>query len=83
LVEEAHLAVPKFRPGGRARQREPRTGRGAALGVLRLRPGAGDNEQLRARIRGLLDPGMLPGIISLHLVESDPELSKTSTTLTS
>ena len=51
-------------------------GRGAALGVVRLRPGAGDKEALRARLRELLDPGMLPGIISLHFVESDPELSK-------
>ena len=51
-------------------------GRGAALGVVRLRPGAEDRESRRQRLRELLDPGMLPGIISLHLVESDPELSK-------
>ena len=42
-------------------------GRGAALGVVRLRPGAEDGKALRTRLRELLDPGMLPGIISLHL----------------
>lgn len=51
-------------------------GRGAALGVVRLRPGTEDKEALRAKLGPLLDPGTLPGIISLHLVESDPELSK-------
>ena len=51
-------------------------GRGAALGVVRLRPDSDRKEALRERIRDLLDPGMLPGIISMHLVESDPELSK-------
>jgi hypothetical protein len=51
-------------------------GRGAVLGVVRLRPDAEGREALRARLRELLDPGMLPGIISLHLVESDPDLSK-------
>ena len=51
-------------------------GRGAALGVVRLRPEAHGGEALRQRLRELLDPGMLPGIISMHLIESDPELSK-------
>lgn len=54
-------------------------GRGAALAVVRLRPPAGGGERLRERVRELLDPGMLPGIISLHLVESDPQLSKSLT----
>jgi hypothetical protein len=51
-------------------------GRGAILGVVRFRPGPTDKEALRGRLRDLLDPGMLPGIISMHLIESDPELSK-------
>lgn len=51
-------------------------GRGAALGVVRLRPGAEGRDALRARLRELLDPGMLDGIVSLHLVEGDPELSR-------
>ena len=46
------------------------------LGVVRLRPGAADQDALRARLRELLDPGMLSGIIALHLVESDAGLSK-------
>lgn len=54
-------------------------GRGAALAVVRLRPPAGGGEALRERVRELLDPGMLPGIISLHLIESDPQLSKSLT----
>ena len=54
-------------------------GRGAALGVARLRPAPEAADMLRSRLLPLLDPGRLPGIISLHLVESDPELSKTLT----
>lgn len=55
-------------------------GRGSVLGVVRMRPGAdADKARLRERLRDLLDPGMLPGIISMHLIESDPELSKNLT----
>lgn len=54
-------------------------GRGAALAVVRLRPHAGSQIALRERLRELLDPGMLPGIISLHLIESDPLFSKSLT----
>ena len=54
-------------------------GRGSALAVVRLRPAAGTHEALRTRLHGLMDPGSLPGIISLHLVESDPQLSKSLT----
>lgn len=54
-------------------------GRGAALAVVRLRPQPGTQAALRERMRELLDPGMLPGIISLHLIESDPQLSKSLT----
>jgi hypothetical protein len=51
------------------------TGRGAALGIIRLRP-AGGEDKLRAALREQLDPAELDGIISLHLIESDPALSK-------
>jgi len=51
------------------------TGRGAALGIVRLRP-AGGEDQLRAALREQLDPVDLDGIISMHLIESDPALSK-------
>jgi hypothetical protein len=51
-------------------------GRGAALGVVRLRPSGEAKDALRERLLALLDPGMLPGIVSMHLVESDPALSK-------
>ena len=54
-------------------------GRGGALGVVRLRPGAASKDRLRARIRELLDPGTIAGIISMHLIESDPDLSKSLT----
>jgi hypothetical protein len=51
-------------------------GRGAALGIIRLRPAAGSEEKLRAALRDQLDPAKLDGIISMHLIESDPILSK-------
>lgn len=54
-------------------------GRGAALAVVRLRPAAGSQDALRDKMRELLDPGMLPAIISLHLIESDAQLSKSLT----
>jgi hypothetical protein len=50
-------------------------GRGAALGIIRLRPAASP-DTLRAALDALLDPADLDGIISMHLIESDPALSK-------
>jgi hypothetical protein len=50
-------------------------GRGAALGIVRLRPSAGSADALRAALRETLDPSKLDGIISMHLLESDPVLS--------
>jgi len=50
-------------------------GRGAALGIIRLRPG-GDKDKLRTALQGQLDPHHLDGIISMHLIESDPTLSR-------
>jgi hypothetical protein len=52
------------------------TGRGAALGIVRLRPSAGGEVQLRTALRDALDPDALDSIISMHLMESDPVLSK-------
>jgi hypothetical protein len=51
-------------------------GRGAWLGVLRLRPVRGKEDELRVRLRDALDPHGLDGIISMHLIESDPQLSR-------
>src|SRR5215208_4440740 len=51
-------------------------GRGAALGIIRLRPSAGSQDKLRASLGEKLDPEKLDGIISMHLIESDPALSK-------
>jgi hypothetical protein len=51
-------------------------GRGAALGIIRLRPAAGGDEKLRTALREALDPGPLDGIISMHLIENDAHLSK-------
>jgi hypothetical protein len=50
-------------------------GRGAALGIIRLRPGGG-KDKLRDALGALLDPADLDGVISMHLIESDPALSK-------
>jgi hypothetical protein len=51
-------------------------GRGAALGIIRLRPAAGGADELRAALRERLDPEKLDGIISMHLIENDPVLSR-------
>ena len=52
------------------------TGRGAALGIIRLRPSSGGEDKLRAALRDQLDPAKLDGIISMHLLENNPTLSK-------
>src|SRR5271169_246992 len=52
-------------------------GRGAALGIIRLRPSRGSEDHLRASLRDTLDPQSLDGVISMQLIESDPLLSKT------
>jgi hypothetical protein len=51
-------------------------GRGAALGIVRLRPATGGADTLRAVLREKLDPGTSDRIISMHLIESDPALSR-------
>jgi len=51
-------------------------GRGAALGLVRIRPPEVGADALREGIVALLDPGILDGIVSMHLMESDPRLSK-------
>jgi hypothetical protein len=48
-------------------------GRGAALGIVRLRQG---NDSVRAALKDKLDPAALDGIISMHLIEGDPVLSR-------
>ena len=49
-------------------------GRGAVLGIVRLRP-EGNADKLRATLQTRLDPIDLDGIISMHLLESDARLS--------
>ncbi len=74
--------ISRFRNPGRVVGRITASrgrGRGAALGVVRLRCDASGRDELRAKLHDLLDPGILPGIISLHLVESDPDLSRNLT----
>jgi hypothetical protein len=71
--------IARFRNPGRVLGRISDSrgeGRGAALGVVRMRPDAAGRDVLRERLHEALDPGMLPGIISMHLVEGDAELSK-------
>ncbi|WP_022719599.1 DUF4286 family protein [Rhodopseudomonas sp. B29] len=50
-------------------------GRGAVLGLVRIRPAEGHTNRLRAGIVTQLAP-TLDGIISMHLLENDPALSK-------
>jgi len=52
------------------------TGRGAVLGIIRLRPDARAKDALRAALHDQLDPRDRDGIISMHLMENDPALSK-------
>jgi len=52
------------------------TGRGAALGIIRLRPPEDGADKLRAVLEEQPDPSALDGIISMHLLENDPVLSR-------
>jgi hypothetical protein len=54
-------------------------GRGAVLGIVRLRPQAGREDALREELKAKLDPADLDGIISMHLLESDAKLSGPTT----
>jgi hypothetical protein len=59
------------------------TGRGAVVGVVRLRPHAGNEIALRAALKEKLDPAGIDGIISMHLIESDAKLSGPTTEIPS
>ena len=50
-------------------------GRGAVLGIVRLRPQTGQENALRVALDRQLDPGTASGIISMHLLENDAKLS--------
>ncbi len=54
-------------------------GRGAFLGIVRIRPPSGGpsggQDTLREALRTALDPHATDGIISMHVIESDPNLS--------
>jgi hypothetical protein len=50
-------------------------GRGAVLGMIRLRPLPGSEATFRVELALKLDPTDLDGIISMHLIESDARLS--------
>jgi hypothetical protein len=58
-------------------------GRGAALGIVRIRPPAGEEDRLRAAFLEALDPERLDGVISMHLIESDRALSGPTTEIPS
>jgi hypothetical protein len=51
------------------------TGRGAVLGIVRLRPDAA-KDALRTTLHDQLNPKDRDGIISMHLLENDARLSK-------
>ncbi len=51
------------------------TGRGAALGLVRLRPTPDNAGAWRDALQEKLAPETREGIISMHLLESEPELS--------
>lgn len=81
-TEWSNKHISRFRNPGRVVGRisiSRGVGRGGVLGVVRLRPDVAAHETARARLKDLLDPGKLAGIISLHLVESDAKLSQNLT----
>ncbi|MBR0842502.1 hypothetical protein JQ607_20065 [Bradyrhizobium liaoningense] len=51
------------------------SGRGAALGVVRLRPTPDQAARWRDALQDKLAPEARDGVISMHLLESEPELS--------
>ena len=51
-------------------------GRGAVLGIVRIRPPGGGQDTLREALRAALDPQFADGIVSSHLIESDAALSE-------
>ena len=50
-------------------------GRGAVLGLIRVRPSKESEEGLRGFLHDALDPQSHDGIISMHLIENEPVLS--------
>src|SRR5258708_14964237 len=54
-------------------------GRGAALGIIRLRPAAGRADKLRAALARKLDPEKRAETISIHLFANEPFLSTPTT----
>jgi hypothetical protein len=51
-------------------------GRGAALGIIRIRPASGGHDTSREALRTALHPKSVDGVISMHVIENDPVLSK-------
>jgi len=72
MVEGQSGALQEHDPHHRAHHDQSRQGRGAALGIIRLRPAAGSEDRLREALRQKLDPAQIDGVISMHLIESDP-----------
>ncbi|HMO30807.1 hypothetical protein [Enterovirga sp.] len=73
---KANLA--RFRNMGRAVARITASGgqgRGAALAMLRLRPHPGGRQALRERLALAFKPAGLAGVVAMHLLENDPDLS--------
>ena len=51
-------------------------GRGAALGIIRIRPATSKHDTVRDALRTALDPNSVDGVVSMHVIENDPVLSK-------
>ena len=72
--------MPKFRNFTRAVARVTASkgqGRGGVLAFARIRPSGSDQRKLRDAITAQVD-AVLDQVISTHLLESDPELSKSA-----
>jgi hypothetical protein len=58
-------------------------GRGAALGIVRIRPALGEEDRSRSALRDALGRQPFDGIISMHLIENDRALSGPTTEIPS
>ena len=71
-----HGEIPQDDSRGRARHDQPRAGSRGGARHHPPSPPAGGEDALRAALRENLDPAASDRIISMHLIESDPALSR-------
>ena len=76
MVEGQYRALQEHDPRGRPHHHQPRRRPRCRARHHPPASAGGGKDKLRAALQDLLDPAKLDGIISMHLIESDPALSK-------